>query len=142
MTDTIARSDTTIRKSVFLKADKATVWAHLTDAKKLGDWFHPADKDMVEGAPFRLTSQNDGERMCWGMVEKMEPTDYMRWAFTVGPLNGIMTTVEWRLEEAPGGTRLTLTHSGLPEDAEGYSLVFNMDKGWHGFLGNLHNLAV
>ncbi len=78
--------------------------------------------------------------MCWGRVQEMQPTGYMRWSFAVGPLEGAMTTVEWRLEPAAGGTRLTLTHSGLPETAEGYGLVLALDKGWHGFLLNLHDL--
>ena len=130
-------TDTTIRKSVFLAADADTVWTFLTRAKALGDWFHPATADLTEGGDFTLVSQNDGDRMCWGRVEEMRKPDYMKWAFTVGPLNGVMTTVEWHLEPAPGGTRLSLTHSGLPADGDGYGLVLALDKGWHGFLLNL-----
>lgn len=135
-------TDTTIRKSVFLGADRATVWAFLTNADALGTWFHPAKTDLAHGQEFTLVSQNDGERMCWGRVEEMRPPDYMRWAFTVGPLNGTMTTVEWHLDDAPGGTRLSLVHSGLPTDSDGYGLVMALDKGWHGFLLNLHQHAI
>ncbi|MCA0869658.1 SRPBCC domain-containing protein [Seohaeicola saemankumensis] len=131
---------TTISKSVYLKASPETVWRHLTDKDLLGKWFHPAQADMTPGADYTLVSQKDGDRMCWGRVEEMLPTTYMRWAFTVGPLGGAMTTVEWQLDDAPGGTRLTLTHSGLPASAEGYGLVLALDKGWHGFLMNLHDL--
>lgn len=131
-------TDTTIRKSVFLGADRETVWSFLTSAEALGKWFHPAQADLQDGADFTLVSQKDGDRMCWGKVEEMRQPDYMRWAFTVGPMNGVMSTVEWQLDDAPGGTRLTLTHSGLPEDAEGFGLVLALDKGWHGFLLNLH----
>ncbi len=131
-------TDTTIRKSVFLAADRATVWNHLTNADALGTWFHPAQADLTEGGDFTLVSQKDGDRMCWGKVEEMREPDYMKWAFTVGPLNGVMTTVEWQLDDAPGGTRLSLTHSGLPQSAEMYGLVLALDKGWHGFLLNLH----
>lgn len=130
----------TIRKSVFLPADPDTVWAHLTRAELLGKWFHPARADLAEGQDFTLVSLNDCERMCWGRVEQASPTDYMRWSFTVGPLQGKMTTVDWRLAPSPGGTHLTLEHSGLPEDGEGYGLVLALDKGWHGFLGNLHEI--
>lgn len=130
----------TIRKSVFLPADQTTVWDHLTRADLLGKWFHPASSDLVEGQPYTLLSQKDGDRMCWGTVEKLSPKDHMRWSFTVGPLNGTMTTVDWRLTTAPGGTQLSLEHSGLPEGAEGYGLVLALDKGWHGFLGNLHEI--
>jgi uncharacterized protein YndB with AHSA1/START domain len=133
-------TDTTIRKSVFLAADQKTVWAHLTDAKLLGNWFHPAQENLAEGQDFTLVSQKDGDRMCWGKVEIATPYDYMKWAFTVGPLNGVMSTVEWRLAPAPGGTRLSLEHSGLPQGAAGYGLVMALDKGWHGFLLKLYEL--
>lgn len=131
----------TIEKSIYLPAPKQAVWLYLTDAKKLGDWFHPSDTDMVPGAAYTLSSQKDGDRMCWGMVEEARPHDYLKWSFTVGPANGAMSTVEWRLEEAAGGTRLSLTHSNLPADPDGFGLVLALDKGWHGFLMNLRTLA-
>ncbi|MBU2942127.1 SRPBCC domain-containing protein [Shimia thalassica] len=133
-------TDTTIRKSVFLAAPKSRVWEFLSKADLLGKWFHPAQHDLVQGEDYVLTSQKDGDRMCWGTVEKADPTDYMKWSFTVGPLNGAMTTVEWFLEDTAGGTRLSLAHSGLPEGSDGYGLVMALDKGWHGFLANLHDM--
>ncbi len=130
----------TIEKSVFLTASQSDVWDHLTKADLLGRWFHPATEDLALGQDFTLVSAKDGERMCFGSVEEETPKSYLKWAFSVAPLNGTMTTVEWHLEETAGGTRLSLTHSGLPSDGEGYGLLNALDKGWHGFLGNLHNL--
>lgn len=141
MTMTKTMTDTTIRKQIFLPAPKAVVWDYLTKAERLNDWFHPAEADLAEGQDYLLTSGKDGERMCWGKVVEMRPHDYLRWEFTVGPLEGKMTTVEWLIEESSGGSRLTLTHSGLPESVEGFGLVLALDKGWHGFLMNLRDLA-
>ena len=132
-------TDTTIRKSIFLPVSKQHAWEYLTKADLLNKWFHPSDADLAEGQDYTLRSQKDGDRMCWGTVEEMVPHDYMRWSFTVGPANGVMSTVEWTLSDAPGGTRLSLVHSGLPTDAEGFGLVLALDKGWHGFLGGLRN---
>jgi uncharacterized protein YndB with AHSA1/START domain len=132
--------DTTIRKSVFLAASKTRVWEFLTKADLLNEWFHPAEKDLAEGEDYTLRSQKDGGRMCWGKVVKATPQDYMQWDFTVGPMDGAMSTVEWELADAPGGTRLTLIHSGLPTNVDGFGLVMALDKGWHGFLGNLLNM--
>lgn len=134
-------TDTTIRKTVFLAADKTQVWEFLTRADKLGRWFHPADEDLAEGQDYTLRNGIDGDRMCWGRVEEMRPPEYMKWSFTVGPLDGQLTTVEWQLDTAPGGTRLSLVHSGLPADADGYGLVLALDHGWHGFTLNLHEQA-
>ncbi len=133
---------TTIRKSVFLAATRDTVWDHLTRADLLGKWFHPAGADLAEGEPYTLHSQKDGDRMCWGTVTTMTPTTRMEWDFTVGPMNGRMSQVVWTLEDAPGGTRLSLEHSGLPEDSDGFGLVLALDKGWHGFLGTLVDTAI
>lgn len=131
----------TIHKSVFLSACPETVWAHLTRADLLGKWFHPAKEDLREGHPYTLLSAKDGGTMCWGMVEKTTPPEHMRWSFTVGPMNGTMSTVDWRLTQTAGGTLLSLEHSGLPEGGEGYGLVLALDKGWHGFVGNLHAMG-
>ncbi len=79
--------------------------------------------------------------MCWGKVIEMRKPEYMRWDFTVGPLNGRMTCVEWRIEPASSGVRLSLEHSGLPEGAEAFGLILAMDKGWHGFLLGLRELT-
>ncbi|TCL09907.1 uncharacterized protein YndB with AHSA1/START domain [Shimia isoporae] len=140
MTLDMTMADTAIQKSVYLPAPRKRVWEFLTKADLLNKWFHPAQKDLAEGEDYLLTSQKDGDRMCWGTVQEMSPYDYMKWSFTVGPMNGAMTTVEWRLEDAPGGTKLTLEHSELPTDSEGYGLVLALDKGWHGFLLNLHDM--
>lgn len=135
-------SDTTIRKTIYVSADRETVWTYLTDAEKLGTWFHPAKADLAIGEDYTLISQNDGDRMCWGTVKEMRAPEYMQWDFTVGPMNGQMSQVEWTLADAPGGTQLTLVHSGLPENAEGFGLVLALDKGWHGFLGNMQQLEM
>lgn len=131
----------TINKSVFLSASPETVWAHLTKSELLAKWFHPARADLVEGKDFELYSQKDGDRMCWGRVTSATPHSALLWDFTVGPLQGAMTRVAWTLEESEGGTKLTLEHSGLPEGAEGYGLVMALDKGWHGFMGQLHDIS-
>lgn len=135
-------TDTTIRKSIFIAASRDTVWQYLTEAKLLGAWFHPARSDLADGEDYTLVSQNDGDRMCWGKVTEMRAPDYMRWDFTVGPMNGAMSQVEWTLADAPGGTRLTLEHSGLPETADAFGLVLALDKGWHGFLSNFQGLEL
>lgn len=131
---------TTIRKSVFLAVPKERVWEFLTKSDLLGKWFHPSDADLTKGGDYTLRSQKDGDRMCWGKVIDATPHDYMKWDFTVGPMEGQMSTVEWELADAPGGTRLTLTHSGLPTHVDGFGLIMALDKGWHGFLANLHDM--
>lgn len=132
-------TDTTIRKSIIVAASPETVWAHLTDAKLLGKWFHPAKADLTEGQEFTLVSQENGERMCYGSVLSATPFSQMKWAFSIGPLNGQMTDVVWTLTPTHEGTRLSLEHSGLPESAEAVGLLLALDKGWHTHLSGLYN---
>ena len=46
------------------------------------------------------------------------------------------TLVSFRLEDADGGTRLTLEHTGFPDDAG----RDHHDQGWAGFLDNLRSV--
>jgi len=127
-------STTTITKSIFLATTRETVWSYLTDKDKLGEWFHPAANHLEEGKPYTLLADaNDGEsKMCWGDVLSAEKPSFLSYSLTVKPLGGAMTTVSWTLEEAAGGTRLTLVHEGIAEAAgdAALGLIMALDAGW------------
>ncbi len=55
-----------------------------------------------------------------------------------------MTTVTWLLEEALGGTRLTLHHEGIGAAAgdAAHSLLMALDAGWDAHLVALETLPV
>lgn len=124
----------TIAKSLYLPAPRKTVWAWLTQPEKLAQWFHGPKKPLADGEDYALLGKDSGDTLCWGKVEEMRPVEYMRWSFRVKPAPDNVSTVEWTLEDAPGGTRLSLLHSGLPGDSDGFGLVLALDKGWHEFL--------
>ncbi len=131
-----------ITKTVFFNASPATVWTYLTEKEKLGKWFHPAESDLEEGKEFALISiADDGAKVpqCWGVVQKMTPPSELIWSFTVKPMNGVMTTVSWSLEECAGGTKLTLVHSGLPGTPDDLGLVKALDAGWDMHLGRFRS---
>ncbi|MEM7523462.1 MAG: SRPBCC domain-containing protein [Pseudomonadota bacterium] len=129
-------TEMTLRKTIYLEAAPEVVWAFLTKAEKLGAWFHPAAADLRPGEDYSLVGA-DGGAICWGRVTAMEPHSRLAYTFTVKPLDGHMTDVEWTLSKAAGGTRLSLVHSGLPEDERGYGLVRALDVGWDEHLGKL-----
>lgn len=135
-------SDSTITKTVFLAASRETVWSFLTDKDKLAEWFHPAEADLADGRDYALVSKDeDGStnRQCWGTVIEMDPPGSLVYSFTVEPLAGALTTVSWTLEDAYGGTRLTLKHEGIG-DAAGESalaLLMALDAGWDEHIGKL-----
>lgn len=120
-------TEAVIEKSIYLAATPEVVWAHLTEADKLAAWFHPAEGDLTGGAYALLDSE--GEKLCWGEVISAEPPRRLVWTFTARPMNGLMTRVEWRLDPVEGGTRLSLTHSGLAA-GDGFGLLAAFDAGW------------
>ena len=127
-------SSTTISKSIFLNAPRETVWAYLTDKDKLGEWFHPADADLTEGTPYALLGDaaDSTSKMCWGDVLRAQKPSFLSYTFTIKPMGGAMTTVNWTLEEAAGGTRVTLVHEGIGEAGgeAALGLLMALDEGW------------
>lgn len=139
-------STTTIHKTIFLNAPRETVWAYLTDKDKLGEWFHPAESDLVEGKPYILSSDpaDSESKICWGDVLNAKKPSFLSYTFTVKPMDGAMTTVNWTLDDVAGGTRVTLVHKGI-EEAMGDSalgLLMALDKGWDEHFAKLRSKAV
>jgi uncharacterized protein YndB with AHSA1/START domain len=137
---------TTISKTVFFNASRATVWSFLTDKDKLAQWFHPAEADLTEGEDYALVRKTDdglSVRQIWGRVLKMEAPSKLVYTFVIDPFNGAETTVTWVLEEAAGGTRLSLTHEGVAEATgnAAMQLLMALDHGWDEHLDRLRKSA-
>jgi uncharacterized protein YndB with AHSA1/START domain len=134
----------TITKTVFFRSPRETVWAFLTEKNALAEWFHAPEADLSAGQDYVLLSNAaDGTvaKQCWGTVEHWEPPSKLVYSFTVKPLNGVMTTVTWTLDEAHGGTRLTLIHEGLRAAGAELGLLVALDAGWDEHLGRLRTLG-
>ncbi len=126
---------TTINKTVFFEASRETVWAFLTEKDKLAQWYHHSDRDLREGEPYELFRIDDnGARIpqIWGRVLTMDAPHRMVCTFMIEPLGGAETTVTFVLEDAAGGTRLSLTHEGVEEAAGHQTMRFlkAFDNGW------------
>lgn len=65
-----------------------------------------------------------------GKVLRADPHDDLEYTFTIAPMGDAVSTVKWTLEEVPGGTRLSLEHSGLRPGAGTFGLTLALDKGW------------
>lgn len=121
-------------KTVYLKAPRAHVWKFLVEADRLAQWFHAGEKDVAAGGEWALVTNSlgkEGQRICWGDVRVFEPPVRLVHTFTHSGLNGVQTTCTWELEEAEGGTILTLTHDGFEKFGTGaFSVTADHDKGW------------
>lgn len=127
---------TTLRKQIYLNASKAEVWAFLTEPEKLAEWFHKPPETLSEG-PYEMFGTTSGDKLMWGVVTEATPHDRLVYTFSIAPMNGATSTVAWTLEDVPGGTRLSLEHSGLPESAATFGLTLALDKGWDDHLSRM-----
>lgn len=130
-------TDNTLRKSIFLKASKPTVWAYLTDPEKLAIWFHKPKTALSDGEDYAMYGAQSGDKMMWGTVTQAAPHDVLEYTFTIAPMGDATSTVRWTLEEVAGGTRLSLEHSGLPQGEDAFGLLLALDKGWDEHLGRM-----
>lgn len=130
-------TDLALRKTVYLPARPARVWAFLTEPEKLATWFHKPHAPLAEGETYEMFGTTSGDRLMWGEVIAARPHEYLEYSFEIAPLQGHRTRVIWRLEEVPGGTRLSLEHGGLPEGEAGFGLVLALDEGWDSHLARL-----
>lgn len=130
-------TDTVIRKQIYLDAPCETVWAYLTDPDKLAIWFHQPPETLTEGADFAMFGTESGDKLIWGHVIAARPHEYLEYTFTVKPMGEAVSTVKWTLSEVPGGTRLSLEHSGLPAGEAAFGLTLALDKGWDDHIARM-----
>ncbi len=129
-------TDTTLTKTIYLRATPAKVWAYLTDPDKLAIWFHKPKTALVAGA-YEMFGSESGDRLMWGQVLAAEPFTRLEYTFSITPMGGKTSTVKWALEEVAGGTKLSLRHEGLPQGEEAFDLLLALDKGWDDHLGRM-----
>ena len=128
--------ENTLRKSIYLRATPAQVWAYLTDPDKLALWFHKPKSPLTTG-DYAMYGTDSGDKLMWGEVLVAEPHKRLEYTFTIAPMGGAVSTVKWQLDELSTGTRLSLEHAGLPQGADAFGLVLALDKGWDDHLGRM-----
>jgi uncharacterized protein YndB with AHSA1/START domain len=138
-----------IEKEIVLRAPRSRVWRALANAQEFGAWFGV----KFEGK-FKPGQRIEGQFTSPGYehltidleIERMDPENLLsyRWhPYAIDPAvdySGEPTTlVEFRLEDAPGGTQLTIVESGfdgIPLARRAEALRMN-DDGWAAQLENI-----
>jgi uncharacterized protein YndB with AHSA1/START domain len=131
-----------IEKKVILRAPRSRVWRAITNAEEFGTWFRvKLESAFAEGAVVRgrITYPGYEHLTLEILVERIEPERYFayRWhPYAIDPHVDYspepMTLVEFRLDEADGGTVLTIIESGfdripLARRAEAFRMN---EQGW------------
>ena len=112
-----------IEKTVTLRAPRSRVWRALTNAAEFGEWFRAKlEGDFAEGKTIhgRITYPGYEHLSLEMLIERIEPERYLayRWhPYAVKPdidySSEPTTLVEFRLEDADAGTKLTIVESGF-----------------------------
>lgn len=112
-----------IEKRVVLRAPRSRVWRALTDSREFSTWFGvQLDQPFAEGATLRGQITHPGyERLTMEMfIERIEPERYFSYRWHPHAVDSKTdysseptTLVEFRLEETPDGTALTIVESGF-----------------------------
>lgn len=112
-----------------LPAEPDRVWRALTSADGLSAWLAPevSIDPRIDGA-VRLVFDEDNE--VTGTITEFDPPRSLSHTWII---NGSASSiVHYTLEAVDGGTRLTLTHIGLPDEMSG-----GYTPGWHAYLVRL-----
>ena len=138
-----------IEKTVVLRAPRTRVWNAIADSAQFGEWFRvKLPGPFVEGGTLRGQILHPGyEAVPMEMtVERIEPERYFsyRWhPYAHDPAIDYSrepaTLVEFTLEDAPGGTKLTVVESGfdrLPAARRAEAFPMN-SEGWTAQIGNI-----
>lgn len=149
-------STDTIEKTIVLNAPRARVWRAISDAKAFGTWFGVSIEGpfvagqtargkiaMTQVDPAIAKSQEPYVGMaCDFMVECVEPEKRLSFRWhpgadgATGP-DAPTTLVTFELDDAEGGTRLTITESGfenIPLERRAKAFAEN-EGGWKAQLG-------
>ncbi len=131
-----------IEKRFDVGAKRPRVWRAISDANEFGAWFGmKLDRPFAAGATVvgHITLAGYEHVSVEMQVERMEPEGYFsyRWhPYAIDPAVDYSaeptTLVEFRLEETPGGTAVTITESGfdrLPASRRVEAFRMN-DGGW------------
>jgi uncharacterized protein YndB with AHSA1/START domain len=124
-----------ITREIELPATVERVWRAISDADEIGRWFPSGGAEIPSlepGGTGILTWANDETFPI--VIEVVQAPTYLAWTWGHETPEVPTTLVEWRLEPTEaGGTRLTLTESGI-RSPERFA---DNSEGWDEELGQL-----
>jgi uncharacterized protein YndB with AHSA1/START domain len=141
-----------IERDTFIKAPVERVWAIITEAEHVNNWFSPGSPARIDLRPGGIMRLDHGEFGVFPtLIVTVDPPRHLayRWAsaYPGEPATEQNSTlVEFFLEPESDGTRLRVTESGFAgltipparQDIAGYE---SHAKGWTGVVRELQEYA-
>ncbi|MFE5308443.1 SRPBCC domain-containing protein [Isoptericola sp. NPDC056573] len=136
-----------VRRTIHIQASRDKVWRTVTEPELISQWFGRLVLDGG-GAGAAGTVGWPGERRVPIRVETFDPPSEVsyRWCNEDGPLPRTVddpraTVFTFTLEEAVGGTRLTVVETGFERTGDPVGLMADHRDGWDGELDKLVDLV-
>jgi uncharacterized protein YndB with AHSA1/START domain len=128
-----------------IRATPEQVFRALTDPDELMRWWGPkrrltgAHVNLRPGGEYRLELLSPEGDASWvkGQYQVIDPPRRIVKTWFNSKYPDLRNTLELRLEPVPGGTRLTLIHSGLADRPEAFQ---DYEQGWPDVLGHLEGV--
>jgi uncharacterized protein YndB with AHSA1/START domain len=151
---TVEASTDRIQRSIHIAAPRSRVWRALSNAEEFGKWFGAT----LQGQRFAVGERTRGlvtgcghdDVMFDVVVERMEPEHLMAWRWHPAAIDPKVdyeqeerTLVTFTLQEASGGTLLTVVESGFDKvpPARRFDAFRMNDGGWAVQLQNIQRHA-
>lgn len=134
-----------IEQQIHIRAPRSRVWKALTTPSEFSTWFQasvsqtgfrPGERvDLISTYP-----GHEGTAFFFEVIEKVPETRFV-WRWGPGGSSEALTTVTFELEEADGGTLVSVTESGFERIAlERRAKAFEGNtKGWEIQMRNIHD---
>jgi uncharacterized protein YndB with AHSA1/START domain len=131
-----------IEKTIVLRAPRAEVWRAITTAEDFGAWFGARFTSAFKPATTvsgRITTPGYDHLLIDIMIERMDDQRLFSYRWHPHAVDAAVdyskeptTLVEFRLEDVPDGTRLTIVESGFDRlSADRRETAFRMNNdGW------------
>jgi len=139
-----------IERKILLKAPRSRVWRALSDAKEFGDWFGVdfSGKSFIAGTLVRgkVTYPGYEHIVMEVLIERVTPERLLSWRWHPAAIDPAVdysqeptTLVVFELEEADGGTLLTVVESGFDKIPPARrATVFRLNtSGWDEQMRNI-----
>jgi uncharacterized protein YndB with AHSA1/START domain len=127
----------TVRRETFIAAPPAVVFAYLTDPEKIVSWMGAqSHSETRSGGVYLLEGVSRRRRTVRGAFREVVPVHRLAYSFGWDDSEAVppgSSLIEIDLLDENGGTRMRMTHSGLPDAAQ----CANHAAGWAHYLSRL-----
>ncbi|GAB5417393.1 MAG: hypothetical protein Crog4KO_29750 [Crocinitomicaceae bacterium] len=138
--------DTTEKKDVIAKNQWFNhpiqkVWEAITNTEQVSKWLVPTNFKAEVGFQYALHDPKAECNVVTGTVLKASPYTLV-YSWINETVKDVETLITWELTEENGGTRLSMTHSGISNysKAQMNDMIDSYSSGWIRCFDNLNEL--